>query len=57
MALPREISDDLFILPDTLIDEGEEGVESTISGLTREQFWVQFNLGGEGPSPWLNGTI
>jgi hypothetical protein len=52
MALPREISDDLFILCDTLIEGGEEGVESTISGLTREQFGVQFNLRGEGPAGW-----
>jgi hypothetical protein len=29
MTLPREISDDLFILCDTLIEGGEEGVEST----------------------------
>ena len=48
MALPREVSDDLFVLCDTLIEGGEEGVESTISGLTREQFGVHFNLRGEG---------
>jgi hypothetical protein len=34
----------LFILCDTLIEGGEEGVESTISGLAREQVGVQFNL-------------
>ena len=28
MALPREISDDLFILCDALIEGGEEGVAS-----------------------------
>ena len=28
MAFPREISDDLFILCDTLIEGGEDGVES-----------------------------